>query len=253
MIENQDQLWNVFKEFVMFHPPNQAKPCLQLQTWALLKNLDSNLNAEGLGMTIKDKAMPTFFSRIWAASGYSPNSIRCDSPLLIANFIEINTFRPRTGIKTDVISFDLAVLDGLKDSKVRPNTCDARNEHQIFQDAFTILNQLFLYLQTIDEAIVTPLAGPQYSVITSRQRLDYLVSEVLISAYEIQETESAQIKHSFKRMVEKVQALPWRGGIGNLHGMFIPELKFTLGECQEQIELAFPDYPAEVNEQSQCC
>lgn len=250
----QDQFWNILKEFVIFHPVNTARPCMQLQTWGLLRNLEANLNDPGLGMTIRDKGKPGFFSRRWAESNYNPNAIRCDGPYLVANLIDISSEYGNRNSRTDTVTFDLAVLDNLKDPKARATACDGRNEIEMFQDAWTILSQVFTYLKGVVQATVTPLVGADYVQVTSLSRLQYLEAQGEITAFAVDINQTNKIKDAFKDMKEKgYKGLPWRGGIGALHGMYITDLQMQFTECPEPIELNFADYSAAVNEQGQCC
>jgi hypothetical protein len=249
----QDQFWNILKEFVIFHPADAERPCMQLQTWGLLRNLEANLNDAGLGMTIRDKGKPTFFSRRWAESGYNPNAIRADGPYLVANLIDMASTHGNRNSRTDYVTFDLAVLDNLIDPKVRATACAGRNEIEIFQDAWTILQQVFAYLKGIVHATVTPLVGADYVQVTSLSRLEYLLSESLITGYEVDFVETNSIQGNFKDMKKTVKGLPWRGGIGALHGMYVSDLTMKFDECPEPIELDFPAYERVVNEQERCC
>ena len=251
----QEQFWNIFKEFVMFHPTNSDRPCLQLQSWALLKNFEANLNDDGLGMTMRDKGRSTFFSRKWAESGYQPNAIRTDSPILVANMIELATDYGTNRDRIDVLTFDLAVLDKLQDPKVRPTLCNGRNEQDLFRDAWEILLQVFTYLATIVEATVTPLAGAPYVQITSKQRLDALAAGAEITSFEINEDATRLLQRDFHKMLKtkEIKGLPWRGGIGNFHGIYVSELSMRFHECPEPVELNFVVYNREVNEQERCC
>lgn len=249
----QDQFWNILKEFVIFHPVNTARPCMQLQTWGLLRNLEANLNDPGLGMTIRDKGKPGFFSRRWAESSYNPNAIRCDGPYLVANLIDIASEYPNKRTRIDTVTFDLAVLDNLKDPKARASACDGRNEVEMFQDVWTLLSQVFAYLNTIVQATVTPLVGADYTQVTSLARLQYLEAEGLITAFLVDETETNKLQRDFRDLKKGYKGLPWRGGIGALHGMYVTDLQMQFTECPEPIELNFADYSAAVSEQEQCC
>jgi len=249
----QDQFWQIFKEFVIFHPVNATRPCMQLQTWGLLRNLEANLNDPGLGMTMRDKGKPGFFSRRWAESSYNPNAIRCDGPYLVANLIDITSLYPNKRVRTDVLTFDLAVLDSLVDPKARASLCSGRNEIEIFNDAWTILNEAFHYLNGIVQATVTPLIGVDYTQVTSLSRLEYLLAEAEITAYVVDTGATNRIQDDFKDMKKTVKGLPWRGGIGALHGMYIADLTIHLHYCPEDIELNFVEYSKAVNEQEQCC
>lgn len=248
----QDQFWNILKEFVIFHPAN-ARPCMQLQTWGLLRNLEANLNDPGLGMTIRDKGKPGFFSRRWAESAYNPNAIRCDGPYLVANLIDISSEYGNRNLRTDTVTFDLAVLDNLKDPKARATACDGRNEVEVFQDTWALLSQVFAYLKGIVQATVTPLIGADYIQVTSLARLQYLLTEAEITAFVVDETETRAIQRDFQDLKKSVKGLPWRGGIGALYGMYVTDLRMQFHECPEDLELNFADYSRAVSEQEQCC
>lgn len=248
------QFWNLFKEFVIFHPPNLERPCLQLQTWALLKNFEANLNDEGLGMTMRDKGKPTFFARKWAESGYQPNAVRADGPFLVANMVDISAeFSGKA--RTEFITFDLAVLDKLQDPKVRPTLCNGRSEQDIFKDAWDMLTQVFTYLSTVVQATVTPLVGAPYVQVTAKAHLDALVANSAITSFLVGENETRQLQRDFHKMVQNqaIKGLPWRGGIGSLHGMYVPELVFQIRDCPVPGELNFVEYNREVSEQERCC
>lgn len=253
----QDQLWQLLKEFVVFHPANSDRPCLQLQTWGLLRNFESDLNEDGLGMTVMDKGQPTFFSRRWAESGYNPNSLRCDTPMLVANVISYSFEQQNSRKRVGTLSFDIGVLDVLEKPKARPSLCARRSENDLFRDAWAILNDLFAYLQTAAEALVTPLAGDPYTQITSEAHLAHLLSAGKITAYEIQQKPTIALRRSLSKLSQerrtRLEGLPWRGGVRNLHGVYIPMVTIENLDCPEIIDLEFPDYDYVVNETEPCC
>lgn len=234
----QEEFWDLLKRFVQFHPITEGQPCLRLDTWAVLKNLESDLNTDSLGMTILDKDKPHFYSRQWAAARFNPNAIRHRFPALLANVSDVLTVR-ENGKRTDYLTFDLAVLDVIRKPKGPGTRCDRRNEIEIFRDCNDLLNQVFLYLRKVIVAQAAPAGGGSVSFIGSKQEADsYLDSETWLS-YVMDEKETAQIQGRMKDLTHKVNVFPWRGGSSNLHGVFASEMRLAFPVCETEVELSF--------------
>lgn len=245
----KDEFWGLFKRFVMYHPANQSAPCHRLDTWAVLKNLDTDLNDPALGMTIRDRDKPHYFSRQWAGAMYNPNAIRHRYPILVANIQEVAVKRDKNKVKAERLIFDLAVLDTMKAPKGPTSVCDKRTEIEVFQDCHDRLQELFAHLELTVVATVTPLAGPDENFVGSEQELVHSLAENLILAYVIDETETNRARRRLKGFTEEMEVYPWRGGLSDLYGVYAPELAMEFPICETEITLEFPsDYAAVINE-----
>lgn len=237
----QDDFWSLFKRFVMFHPSDPEYPCARLDSWAVLKNLDTDLNSPALGMTVLDRGKSHFFSRAWAESKYNPNAIRHRFPLLAANIVEVVVERGEKD-RVDNLSFELIVLDTLKEPKGPASACARRSEIEIFRDCHNRLQECFSYLMGAVVATVTPLSGPEEVFYGSPLELAYLSEADLIASYTLQPKETQNLQRRFKKMCENSTALPWRGGASQLYGVWAPDLVFSFHVCEDPLALDFPSY-----------
>lgn len=238
----QDAFWSLFKRFVMFHPADPVYPCNRLDSWAVLKNLETDLNDPALGMTVLDRGKSHFFSRAWAESKHNPNAIRHRFPLLAANVVEVVVDRSGKTERVDRLVFDLVVLDVLKNPKGPANVCARRSEIEIFRDCHDRLQEAFSYLLVCVVASVTPLSGPAEVFYGTLPELVYLEGAGLISAYSVMEKETRDLQRRFKGMCENSKALPWRGGASQLYGVYSPELSFPFQVCEDPLNLDFGSY-----------
>lgn len=240
----QNEFWLLFRKFVQYHPSDAAMPCRRLDTWAVLKNFEADLNDPALGATILDRDKPTLFSRQWAGSKYNPNAIRHRYPILAANIVEITSERIRKNERIDRLVFDLAVLDRLEEPKGPALPCRRRNEIDIFQDCHNRLQECFSYLSGIIAATITP--GGDY--IGPEAELTYLVSSEQIESYLIDEKGTRALQRRMKEMTENSKAYPWRGGISNLYGVYAPELVMEFHVCEDPLSLEFTQYGEPITE-----
>lgn len=240
----QNEFWLLFRKFVQYHPSNEAMPCRRLDTWAVLKNFEADLNDPALGATILDRDKATFFSRQWAGAKYNPNAIRHRYPILAANIVEITSERVKKKERIDRLVFDLAVLDKLEDPKGPATACRRRNEIDIFQDCHDRLQECFSYLSGLVVATMTPggtFIGPE-------DELLHLVDTEQITSYVLEEKEGRAMQRRMKEMTENSKAYPWRGGLSNLYGVYAPELIMEFHVCEEELDLEFPDYTDTITE-----
>ena len=238
-----DIFWGFFADFVRYHAPDAEEPCKQLQTWAVLKNLETNLNDPALGMTIRDKDRGHFYSRAWAKANYNPNRIECKKPPLVASILDIQITRINASTKEIKYNFDLAAFDVLRSPKGKSGPCESRTEIDIFQDCNRFIGQAFDFLDTIQKADI----GGE-TVWKPEGLLNYWVAQAVIGGYTTNEQATRQFRHNWKQQTKQARALPWRGGLDGLFGVYVPDLSFTLIDC-DQLELDFSqEYTTAINE-----
>lgn len=238
----QDQFFDLFRRYVM-HAPSGSFACQRPEAWAVLKNLETDLNDPALGATIRDRDKPTFFSRAWSESGHNPNAIRHRYPILVANIVEVISERTGKKERTDRLIFDLAVLDQVKLPKASSTPCDRRTEIEIFQDCHGILQQVFSYLTecaAASDGTATLYAHPS--------EIEWLAEENIIEGFTASEPLTRNVQRKFKGMVESAKAYPWRGGISGLYGAYVPELEMEFHVCEEETTLLFTRYDYKITE-----
>lgn len=246
----KSEFWGLFKKFVKGHPINEARPCYRLDTWAVLKNFEADLNDPALGMTILDRDKPHFFSRVWAAAKYNPNAIRHRFPALVANILEVANERTGKGERVEKVVFDLAVLDVVRAPKGPSGPCARRNEIEIFEDCHNRLQEVFHYLGKVIVAVGTPTGGGDpVPFLGSEQEALYLVDSGEWSGYVVDEKESRSVQRRFKAMTDNTKVFPWRGGTSALYGVYAPELAMDFVICEDEVTLQFEErYTDAINE-----
>lgn len=237
----KQEFWNLFKRFVQSHPVNEAMPCARLQTWAVLKNFEADLNDPALGMTIRDKGKAHYFSRSWAASRYNPNAIRHDYPMLLANILEVSVERVSRVDRIDRVVFDLAVLDTLRKPKGLGDVCGRRNEIEIFEDCHERLQECFAYMERVVVGTGTLPDTSTEPFIGSPEEAAYRVAAGVWTLFTPDQAESRKVQRRIKAMTERSKVFPWRGGTSGLYGVYAPELAMEFPVCEDDLVLDFSE------------
>jgi len=176
-------------------------------------------------------------------ANYNPNRIECKKPLLVASILDIQITRINASTKEIKYNFDLAAFDVLRSPKGKSGPCESRTEIDIFQDCNRFIGQAFDFLDTIQKADI----GGE-TVWKPEGLLNYWVAQAVIGGYTTNEQATRQFRHNWKQQTKQARALPWRGGLDGLFGVYVPDLSFTLIDC-DQLELDFSqEYTTAINE-----
>ena len=138
-------IYSKVKEAVRLWPLNPHKPT----TFAVLGSF-TDLDTPNLGMVVKEKDKPYFYSKAWADEQYNAGRIRWAPPGVF--FFEQNGSIDVNSTSYIRYNLTLAVLDTMEmdSEKYVKDPGDQRNRMEIFEDTENVLLQVIGFLKKLD-------------------------------------------------------------------------------------------------------
>jgi len=193
---NTSTLYRLLGEAVKYSPDTPGSKVESLQTFAAVRNA-GEWDTENLGKTPIDKAHPFFFSKKWAAMGYSPNNITFDYPALFA----VEQFGSLAGVFTGNVKNGARI----QLSAVYPNV--QKLENATLKASCEFLPTLAIYpkMKALLFQALNYLGGSVYAVVDGNPAAWYnegFLQAALaagdITAYTIQEKET----NAFRKQIQ---------------------------------------------------
>ena len=160
-------IFQIGKNVIQLFPANPESPCLQLQAFRVLTRGGgaTEIGTENLGAVPTDKDSPFFWSRKWHNSGYSPNALTFDYPILtMFETVGETTTTPFVKPFGRTYTIELNVMDKYADACVDGaySGCKARTINDIYLDTGILLDSVLQYLGGMVEAVVDGGAAKMY-------------------------------------------------------------------------------------------